>query len=273
MTDICLPFDYSIPPTPLPPPPRRVHGIFAYMRDLWIGRLFSMVFIPFGVGMIGYWILLWLWLFYGWDVPGKVIGSQIAHGGRGGTRYELRYQYQIEAHAQIESESVTHEIYNRFSDLENIRHLQNDVTVHYFSLDPFHHAQLSDTDFPSFGQGFLTLWVAGFGCMSVKLIYQLWFKPFRISGLYKHGLVTTGTIIGTWAGRGKSPTYYAAYKFDDPATGQPIQSEMQIWSKAQWATAATDRAVTVLYDPRKPRRNTVYELGCYTIEFAGEATA
>jgi hypothetical protein len=67
---------------------------------------------------------------------------------------------------------------------------------------------------------------------------------------------------------GKTTSYYASFCFTDPASGKELKREMALPGRAEYEAAKSRYAVTVLYNPRRPRRALVYELSGYRVEGA-----
>jgi hypothetical protein len=269
MMNALLPIDYSKTPTPLPPPPRRVHGGFVKMRSLWFARLFCLPHSLVGIGMFGYWFFLLSWLLFGWNLPGKLVGIAITHS-KGGIRYELRFQYKVEERVTTEVEDVSEDIYNHFSGFELRRPLKNDVTIHYFAFGPLHYAGLCEAGSTWSRLGLLTIGVVFWNGLMSLFVYEIWIKPLRVRSLYKRGQAITGTLVSTRrAGSGHVPLGYASYEFEDPVSKQGVKCEMGIWNKKVLDTVAPPKTVTILYDQSRPKRSAVYELGGYTVDFAG----
>jgi hypothetical protein len=103
---------------------------------------------------------------------------------------------------------------------------------------------------------FATFWN---GVLSV-FVYILYLAPRRVRRLYRSGIPVAGRIVSKrdWRG-GKSTAYYVRYAFENPDAG-PCEREMNV-SPRSYQLATPGDAVTILYDPRKPKRSVIYELG------------
>ena len=250
----------NMSPQPLPPPPRRVRGQLG--GSLWFTRIFILPHTLIGIGAIIYWLLLILSVLFGRDIPSTVTGTDISHSRKSGDHYSLIYQFPVGDVVKTNSGSVSQGIYQRYK----IPNATNPpVTVHYFSLGIWDHAQLRESGSLWSMIGFLTLW-AGFWNFVVGIFaYQIWIKPLRARWLYKHGETTSGTVLSKRVRTGKSSTYYVTYRFREPYSGQEFETEMQVWNKTTWITIRDGQTVTVLYAREKPKRSTVYECGGYQV--------
>jgi hypothetical protein len=259
----------TMTPLILPRPPRRLRGRLGGRGEFWFGRLFTLPHVLVGIGATGYLLFVVLWRIFGAVIPGVVTGSDISHSSKGGTYYSLKYQYQVGGQTKSGSAGVSQTAYERFqSGNPGDAHL----TVRYFSIGPFERAALNTGGMLWSGAGLLFLWV---GCWDLAIgvaVYQLWIKPLRLRGLFKHGLAAPGRLLSKRMQSGKSTSYYCSYTFDDPVTGSRIEAETQVWDSGVWERAAAGQPVTVLYAPDNPQRSTIYESGGYLIENGTGAT-
>ena len=218
-------------------------------------------------------------------------------GTAGGTRGST-----VGAETKFGSDGVPASVYERYKAGEFTQ-----VTLRYFAIGPLVHAELdkvpgrgagtdgasnnvplletegggSSNSIPVAGEAasesigshwggvvVLLVWSAFWnGIMSV-FWYVLWIKPLRRRQLYKRGLVTTGTVVSKRVRTGKNSTYYVAYTFRDPETGQSIKAETTV-AAAAWNRAMEGQSVTVLYAANNPKRSTVYEYGGYGVDLSG----
>lgn len=106
---------------------------------------------------------------------------------------------------------------------------------------------------------FALLWNA----ILVVFLHHMWWPRVRTRLLLKYGQACPGTITQARTETGRSTTYHATFRFVDPATRRSIEQSMAL--RAEDYAAALSRArdrvqVTVLFDPRRPRRAVVYEV-------------
>jgi hypothetical protein len=248
----------------LPPPPRQVRGRLG--GSLWFVRIFIMPHMLVGIGAAGYILFLLTWRLFGSDIPATVIGTKVSHSSRHGNRYTLNYRFEANGHTRFDSDTVGWSVYQAYQN-QAPGQTNLPVTVHYLSLGPLHHAALREGNFSLWASiGFLTLW-AGFwnGILSI-FVYQIWVKPIRARWLYKYGEFTSGKLFNKRVRTGKSSSYFVSYRFNDPFSGQPYESEIQVWKAADWQQAVVGQPVTVLFAQNNPKRSTVYEFGGYRIE-------
>jgi hypothetical protein len=247
----------------LPSPPRRVRGLLAGGGEGWLGRIFILPHTLVGVGAAGFWIFLLLANLFGTDLQGVVTGTKTSHSRKGGTSYSAQYEYEVDGRKMKGSDGIGFaacEQFNREKDSKP------SVQIQYFALGPWHHARLRIAGGFWREVGFMTLWVAFWNSIVGFFIYMIWIQPILVRQLYKHGLEAAGVITNKRARTGKSTSYYISYKFDDPRSGSPIQSEIQVYNHKKWNMASVGEPVTVLYAPDKLKRSTVYEYGGYELK-------
>jgi hypothetical protein len=138
--------------------------------------------------------------------------------------------------------------------------------VRYFSLGPFHHAEINNGGSLWRGTWRFALWVAGWNTGVGIFVYIYWIKPLRVRRLYQHGGVAPGTLTGKRVQKGRGSTYFVSYTFRDPLTGAPIEREILVWDAVAWTNGWTGQPVTVLYAAGNPKRSTVYEYGGYQVD-------
>jgi hypothetical protein len=250
-------------PTRLPMPPRQVHG--GVGCGVWFARLFILPHMCVGVGLIGMFALAALVAAFGTDFMARVTRAYTSRGSKGGTTYNLAYQYDAGGRQFTNSATVgagTYAAVSRPGDLEGHAEM---VRVRHIGLGSLHYHLLTQerSAWTAAGQ-FLLFALFWNGIVSVFVVL-LWVMPIRQRSLARHGFATLGTIDGSRVRRGKSTSYYATFRFTDPANGQEISREMQLPGRTHYEEAQAGRAVTVLYDPRKPKRAIVYELSGYRV--------
>jgi hypothetical protein len=253
-------------PAHLPPPPRTVHGGFSL--GLWFIRLFILPHMCVGAGLIGAVGLTCMTALFGADLEARVVKAYTSHSSKHGTVYHLDYRYHGASREYTNSDTVTANAYavvNRPGEAEG---RAVTVRVRYLELGPVHYHLLLQECSPWKSAGGLLLF-AGFwnGVLSV-FVHLAWVAPIRNRLLVRHGLATPGTLLSTRESPGKSTTYYAKFRFVDPGTGQEIEREMTLPGRAQYTAARPKQPVTVLYDPRRPKRALVYELSGYRVDGA-----
>lgn len=245
----------------LPPPPRRVHGRLG--GGIWGTRLFIMPHMLIGIGAAGYLIFLLLWRLFGADLPATVMDTKVSHSSKHGDTYYLNYRFESGGETRFDSGAVSWSLYQLY---QNKNQTNPPVTVHYLGIGPLHHSALREGQSLWGEIGFLTLWACFWNGILSIFVYQIWVKPLRTRMLFKYGESTPGTLLRKRANTGKSTTYYVSYRFNDPYSGQPYESEIVVWKTDDWREAREGQPVTVLYSRNNPKRSTVYEFGGYRVE-------
>ncbi len=253
-------------PELLPQPPRRVRGRLG--GGIWFIRLFILPHTLIGIGAAAYLGFLLLWWIFGTDVPGTVTGADVHYSSKHGASYTLNYRFEINGQTKTSSDGVSYGMYQRYQP-PNGTNLP--VTVHYFSVGFKEHSRLCEGGSLWNEIGGLCIWAGFWNAVLSIFIYQLWFKPLQARWLYKYGAATTGKVVRKRVRTGKSTTYYVAYAFQDPYSGQSYESEITVWNAETWQSVAEGQTVTILYSRDKPKRSTVYECGGYEVQGDREA--
>lgn len=249
----------------LPSPPRRVRGLLAGGEGGWFVRIFTLPHVLIGIGATGFWIFLVLAILFGTDVPGVVTGTKTSYSRKGGTSYLAQYEYEVDGSKMKGSDGVPFADYQQFNREKDSK---PSVQIQYFALGPWHHARLRIAGGFWREIGFMTLWVAFWDSIVGFFFYMIWIKPILVRQLYKHGMEAAGVITSKRVrthSRG-SNSYYISYRFDDPRSGNPINSEIQVYNHKKWNVASVGESVTVLYAPGKPKQSTLYEYGGYGLK-------
>jgi hypothetical protein len=252
--------------THLPPPPRKVHGGFGC--GLWFGRLFIMPHMCVGVAMAGRLILTVLAAVYGKNLVAKVTDTHTSRGSKGGTTYHVAYTYSVEGREYSDTDTVRAGTYEALRNPKILEGRAATVRVRYLGSGPLHFHVLTQDGSAWGAVGFLLFFVLFWNGLLSVFVYVLWVAPIRQRSLIRNGEVTAGTIVSSRVHRGKGTTYYATFRFRDPERGEEITQEMQVPGEAQHSALKPGFEVTVLYDPSKPKRATVYEFCGYKVDGA-----
>ena len=251
--------------TRLPPPPRKVHGGGGF--GLWFIRLFILPHMCVGVGMVGFLVLNLLVAAFGTGASAVVTHLHTSRGNKGSTAYHVDYHYTLEGREFSHSGTVGAAAYAALPRPKDLEGPASTLPVRHLNLGRWHYQviTLEGSAWKTAG-GILLFALFWNGILSV-FVYVAWVAPLRARWLVRGGQTTMGMILTSRAARGsKSTSYYATFRFRDPATGQEIQREMSLPGLAQYNEARAGREVTVIYQPEKPRRALVYELSGYRVD-------
>jgi hypothetical protein len=252
--------DATNTPTRLPPPPREVCG--GVGARLWFMRLFILPHMCVGVGLVGMFLLTVLVVAFGTDTSAVVTEAHTGKTSKGRTSYHITYRYRIGEREHTKSDSVAVSTYAAVSDPGKIEEGVAKVRMRYIELGSLHYHLLVEGDFA--WKPFSLLFAVLFwnGIVSI-FVYAAWVAPIRNRWLVRHGAATVGKIVSRRMVRGKGTSYYATFTFREPASGQEFKRVMRLPGELKYEVAQEGRAVTVVYDPSKPKRSLVYELsGC-----------
>ena len=256
---------FGVGPTPtrLPPPPRKVVGGVGCI--MWGLRLFILPHMYAGGMIIGQFALAVLVAAFGTDVDATVTKARPSETSKGGTIYYLEYRYSADGQTFNDTESVGAGTYAAASRPEVLEGRAATVRVRHLAAGPARY-HLFTQEHSAWGEAGEKLFFALFwnGILSV-FVYLFWVRPIRERRLVRYGEAIPGTIVSTRERKGRGTTYYATFRFNEPASGQAITREMELRSEGANAAARPGLAVTVLCHPRHPRRALVYELCAYRV--------
>jgi len=227
--------------------------------------LFILPHMCVGLGLIGMFALAVLVAAFGTDLTARVTRAYTSRGSKGGTIYNLTYQYEAGGQQFTKSDTVgagTYAAVSRPGDLEG---RAETVRVRHIGLGSLHYHLMTQEHSAWIAAGQLLLFALFWNGIVSIFVVVLWVMPIRQRNLARHGLATLGTIDGSRMRRGKGVSYFATFRFTDPASGQEISREMQLPGRTQYEAAEEGRVVTVLYDPRNPKRAIVYDLSSYRV--------
>jgi hypothetical protein len=247
---------------PLPPPPRQVRG--GAGPGLWLARVFMLPHTFIGIASIAFLIFLFFWAVLGTTVPGVITDMEKGRTSKGGDMFSLKYSYTANGVVHEKSQGIDRAEFDRLQNLSALSEKNPLLTVKFFTLGSLHYAALPAYESSSLVFVFLGLWAAIWNGVVGAFIYQLWVKPARLWSLYKNGLSATGIIVSKRMSRGRSPTCFVSYVFQDPATGHECSGECEV-KRIPWETASEGQKVTVIYAAENPNHSTVFGMGDYDV--------
>ena len=257
------------PPASLPPPPRglrrRARLGWSPVLSLWFLRLFILPHTIVGIGFIGaglFGFVVWL---FGTDVSGHITELKTSRGKRGETYY-VHYAYAVDGIDYPGRLEVSSDI---FRGLEVGQPYPVRVVGPVPTWMPQPRGPGSSAANVLALPFFALLWN---GILSLFL-WMAWVAPWRLWSLMRHGLPTTGIIIGAETRRGGkgSVTYVVRYRYEASpeeegglilTSPETFERSMTV-ARADFAQAAVGQLVTVIYHPKKPKRSLIYEFAEY----------
>ncbi len=253
-------------PTRLPPPPRRVHGQSGCL--FWFLRLFILPHTIAGVFILGQFLMAVLIAAFGTDTMAVVTEAHTSKTSKGGTMYNLSYRFEGGGRTWTNSDTVGATTYTQVTRPQEREGARGSVQVKYLVAGPVHYHLLTENN-PPWSQAGEKLFFALFwnGIVSI-FVYLFWIAPIRMRLLVRRGEVARGTVVGTRIKTGKSTTYYVKFRFKVAETSEEVEKEMTVPAQEMYEYAHAGLVVTVIYDPRKPRRALAYELSGYGVEGA-----
>jgi hypothetical protein len=248
-------------PTILPPTPRVVRGGVGCSN--WFLRPFSLALLGVALGLFGYFLLTLAWVFAGTATPGRIVSTRVSRGRS--TTYYAVFTYRTPDGWQQDEESVYRSDYDTIN-----RRLVGDslpTTVRQLSVGPIHIAGLPEYSGLYWKPLKALFFLAFAGLMGWGLFFASWIAPAREKALLREGVAVLGAITDKTIIKGKSPTYRVKYAYKD-VLGATVERAVNVPDVKRYNALQIGEVVTVLTDPRHPKRSTIYELSPFRVEGA-----
>lgn len=253
--------DHPIEPELAGPTPRRVrYHTRGTGCGLWFVRLFILPHTIAGVVLVG--VALWstgvylgVWLF-GTEYPGAVVKKSERRGSKGKMSYTVEYEYMVAGRLHTAQVSVNADEYRQVAagDQFAVRALESAPESGPWPRLP---GQTPILDVAGMWL-FALFWN---GILSVFL-WVVYLRPWRMRRLVRWGRPAPGIVRDTTMSVSKgTKTYHLTYEYaaaDDGGEPAVFTGKMAC-TQALAAGARPGDLVTVLYDPRKPRRSLIYQ--------------
>jgi hypothetical protein len=172
---------------------------------------------------------------------------------RDNTDFRVSYGYELDGQAHHDEQKVDFQTYQNARLGQKVAGRATNLWGHYFS-----ETELSDVHYDAMeGIGASGLAVA----MMLLMPWSIWRRNKRV---VESGLAATGTITRKWTTYGRSSlNYRLAYAFD-PKDGESVAGRKLV---NRWVYNANHEghAITVIYDPGRPRRHVVYEFSNFEV--------
>ena len=240
----------------LPPPPRAVEIKRRSGRALLGMRV---LFLPYMLASLFLLLLVPVRLYvhsFGTPVTAVVDRIEPRTSKKGGHWYDVNLHYDFDGRRIAEDhDTFSTEVgqQTRVGDAINGRAVS--VLGHVFMLR-------RAADVRSSTILFLVVGIFCNGLMSV-FYYLAWVLPIRRRWLAKYGEEARGKVTGRKAFYGRGAAYTVRYSFRT-ADGRQINAKSGV-SAEGFRAARLDGAVTVLYDPRRPRHSLPYEFSDFIV--------
>ncbi len=237
---------------PLPPPPRRVRRTpgsadgcrRAFVAPFVLVALALLVAIPIRLGV--------QWA--GHPVTATIDALE-RHGGRNAS-YVARFHYTLDGRAWVDGQQVTADEFNRL-------HV-GDAVDGRAAVFLGHPLVLTAAGSVGHMTGLLAAVAVAFAVMVALLVYGSWVVPARTRRLLETGTAVAGEVMAAMPFHGRRGYgVRVAYRFATPDGDEG--GNLTVPGPPTDATAV-GRSVTVVYDPGRPSRSTVYELSGYTVQ-------
>jgi hypothetical protein len=238
----------------IPPPPRIIrakpgaHTLVRAMRLFIIPHTLVGLFIMFSIPAQLY------VAHFGTPVTAVVEKLSATPSRKGGTVYEISFYYDLDGRRFEERASASAEVYDQLHLRDRFQGRASSLLSHSLFVGPaWQHEPLWQTVL------FAVIWNA----ILCPFLYMFWIRPLHERWLARNGLAAPGTITGKKQTTGRGG-YNRLYFTFHTAESQTINSKFDV-APADFHSATEGDPVTVLYNPRHPRRCIPFEYSDFTI--------
>jgi hypothetical protein len=219
-------------------------------------RVFMLPHLLIGVGALVLVIGEPLWLFGTPPITATVTSLRMS-SERGRTRHQINYIYHWQGQTISDRSTVSEATYQR---------LLKDRAIHVHAVSFWGH-QFSELDVTpgqfAASRWFLWPWVLVWDGMLWLVLRQ----PILAKRLVSQGQPVVGKILDKKTYRGKTASFVVKYQYTPQSGGaaNPVERTMSV-SRAAYDLAEIGKEITVVCDPNRPLRATIYEYGDYVAE-------
>ena len=255
---------------PVPRPTRRRGGL-AVGCGFWFVRLFLLPHTIAGIFILGLAVTGTLGylgvLMFGVEMEGRVVRREESQSRKSKkTTYTLHYVYTVEGQEYAAGTTVTAEAYAAHKEGQAIplRVLPWSPLAHWVRLPG-----------ASPGASVLAMWFGAVfwnGIMSIFL-YMVWVRPWLQWRLVRWGELTSGIVrdVRSTPQKGGGLSYTIRYEYaSSPTLNEPEQLYTRSASSNSTAAATVKvgDVVTVLYDPKRPKRSVPYLFADFEVKMS-----
>jgi hypothetical protein len=244
---------------------RRRAGVGGWVFAAFL-RIFILPHTLVGIGLLFAMPASILWAVAGHDHVGAVERLWVTTHKRTQS-YHVEYVYDLPADGPLagprrcSQTTVNRSVYDTLNSLPRG---QRTVHVRALGVPPLFYDDVIDGRGGAWRVVGFTWLFGTFWCGIVSLFaYAIYVSPWLTRRLYRSGTAVRGTIASKRMTYGKTVTRLVTFRFQTP-DGRTHTGEMACaGSVAEWDAAGAGDPVTVLYDPRRPKRSIAYEFGPY----------
>jgi hypothetical protein len=230
----------------LGPPPRvvRLKRWYGLVKVLY----FLLLMVPVCVGALAgiqYHVFV-----HGTPIQAKITDSYITQQRKGGAEYHVVYRYSMDGSEQVDEEAVDWKTYQDYPP--EVAGRAMNLWGHYFSVtELINERQAAERALVICG-----IWI-------LMIAVTPWWIWVRMKRLVAHGQTAVATVTNKRKSFGKSTSYVLDYTFNSPDGA--VVAGLTVAPRKKYDVARVGDQITVLFDPRRPKRNVAYEFGIFEV--------
>ena len=229
--------------------PRRVLRKPGTCVPFLLGRILTAPVLAISAALAGVVVLEPIVVFLLPAQPARLLRQWRETKVRGGTDYWIEYQFDrsgFVGHSRVPQEQY------------QALHVGQPLMAHLIHIGPLGYSALDRTA-ADYARGRMILW---FGTLFALLIggifyYEFWLLPSRAHWLMHHGEVTFGAVVEKRISHSQRH-FSCSLTYQFKAAGALRARRIRISPQRYDATGVKD-LVIILFDPRRPKRNIVYD--------------
>lgn len=205
-------------------------------------------------------LILYVQAFFPDKVTATVI-EQTRHLSKTRLSYSIKFKYKVDGKEYSGTQAVSEDIWNSLPEGQT-------VTVNTNRLAPAFEPSIEGTRSDLFVIPFATLWATMWCGIMYAIVWNAIEPPLRSRSLCINGKAVKGELVKIEVRTGRSTSHIAHYTYAaiDRSTGRtsPVSFKRKFRCKSKFVGLLQEgQPVTVLYDPAKPGKSIVYQLGEY----------
>jgi hypothetical protein len=230
--------------------PRMVRRKQGTLALLVIGRILTAPILAVTAALLAFVMLEPIVAFLLPAQSARIVGQWRDDKARGGSVFYIEYQFDRTGY--VGRDEVLPGEYRTFS-------VGQAVKAHLIRLGPLGYSLL-DRSFRTYARDRMIVWFAAAFALAIGsvLFFAIWFLPWRSHWLARNGSATFGAVVAKSIFYGGRRQYSFTLTYQFKVHGQLYARRIRI-SSHRYDSALVADLVIVLFDPKRPARNIVYD--------------